>query len=156
MYQLPVIDNQLTKTQLSIIAQSVVHSLGENGNIIEAVETIAKMENLIKEIKASPEFKDYVRSEIEKYGKEITSNNGVKIELAEVATKYDFTQCNDSILSELEFKFSHLEDEIKKRKDFLKGLPREGVDIIDHDGEVKRLFPPSKSSTSSYKVSIAK
>jgi hypothetical protein len=145
---LPSITSNQTKTDLNIISEAFINELSEKGNTIPAVEIISKMEYLIKQIKASNEFIDLVRTEVEKYGKGLTTLTGVKIELAEVGTKYDFTQCNDDILCELEYQLSIYESKIKERKEFLKTISKEGIDVIAEGGEVKRIFPPSKSSTS--------
>lgn len=153
---LPSITNNQTKSDLNIISEAFINEISEKGNTINAVEIISKMEYLIKQIKSSNEFVELVRNEIEKYGKGLTTTTGVKIELAEVGTKYDFSQCNDDILCELEFQQSIFEMKIKERKEFLKTIAKEGIDIIAEGGEVKRIFPPSKSSTSSFKTTINK
>lgn len=156
MYQLPSISNDLSKGQIKIIAESVINELGESGRILEAAETLTKMETLCKEIRGNREFIDFVRDEIEKHGKEFVTANGVKLELAEVGTKYDYSQCNDDVLSELEFQLTIMEAKIKERQTFLKTLPARGMEIIKDGGEVALIFPPSKSSTSSYKTTIKK
>lgn len=153
---LPSITTYQTKTDLNIISEGFINEISENGNSIQALELIAKMEYLIKQIKGSNEFIDLLRTEVEKYGRGLTTPTGVKIELAEVGTKYDFSQCNDDILCELEYQLTFYETKVKERKDFLKTIAKEGIDIISEGGEVKRIFPPSKSSTSSFKTTISK
>lgn len=156
MYQLPAISNDLTKGQIKIIAEAVINELCESGRVLEAAETLTKMEVLCKEIRGNREFVNFVRDEIEKYGKEFTTNNGVKLELCESGTKYDYSQCNDDTLCELEFQLSILESKIKERQSFLKTLPLSGMEIIKDGGEVVRIFPPSKQSTSTYKTTLNK
>jgi len=153
---LPVISNELTKTQVKVIADQCVLKLTENGNIIQAIETMAKMELLIKEIKSSKAFSEYALSEISKYGKGLTTSAGTKIELAEVGTKYNFENCNDEILNKLNDQLESIETLIEERKDFLKTLPSSGMDIITTDGEVVKIYPPYKTSTSSFKTTISK
>ena len=48
-----------------------------------------------------------------------------------------------------------LEIQIKERQTWLKSLPASGIDILIGD-EICRVYPPSKSSTSSIKTTIAK
>lgn len=153
---LPSITTYQTKTDLNIISECFINEISQNGNSIQALELIAKMEYLIKQIKGSNEFIDLLRTEVEKYGRALTTPTGVKIELAEVGTKYDYSQCNDDILCELEYQLTFYETKVKERKDFLKTIAKEGIDIISEGGEVKRIFPPSKSSTSSFKTTISK
>jgi len=153
---LPSITTYQTKTDLNIISESFINQISEKGNSIEALEIISKMEYLIKRMKSNSEFIDLIRTEVEKYGKLLTTSTGVKIELAEVGTKYDFSQCNDDILCELEYQLTFYEAKVKERKDFLKTIAKEGMDVITEGGEVKRIFPPSKSSYSSFKTTISK
>jgi hypothetical protein len=128
----------------------------ENGNIIEAADMIAKIELFIKEIKGNPEYIDYLRYEVAKYGQSMTTATGTKIELSEVGTKYDYVFCEDDIYNELVIRRDALDEQIKERQQFLKTLPSEGIDIINEDGVVSRIYPPSKSSTSSVKCTIQK
>jgi hypothetical protein len=155
MYELPVVNNQLTKSQLKIIAEDSVERLTESGKLIESIETFAKIEWLIKEIKSNHNYIDSLRDEVSKHGKQVVTSYGTKIELAEVGTKYDYTNCGDSVLIELINELESLEMEIKERQTWLKSVPASGVDIIVND-EVCRIYPPSKSSTSSIKTTIAK
>jgi hypothetical protein len=70
--------------------------------------------------------------------------------------KYDYVFCEDDILNDLVISRLALEEQIKERQEFLKHLPSEGIEIISRYGEVKRIYPPSKSSTSSIKCTISK
>lgn len=153
---LPTITRDLSKGQIKRMADDSLHQLMENGNIIEAADMIAKMELFIKEIKSNPEYIDYLRYEVAKYGQSMTTSTGTKIELAEVGTKYDYVFCEDEIYNELTVRRDSLDEQIKERQQFLKTLPSEGIEIINEDGVVCRIYPPSKSSTSSVKCTIQK
>lgn len=155
MYNLPSISNQLTKTQLNIIAEDSVNSLLEQGYSIQSLELFSKMEYLIKEIKSNKDFIESVKDEISKYGKSYLSSTGTKIELAEVGVKYDYSKCGDVTLLKLMNEVEKLEEMIKERKEFLKNIPLSGLEVIFED-EVIRVYPPSKSSTTSFKTTIAK
>jgi hypothetical protein len=153
---LPTITHEINKTTLKKMASSTLDELMENGRIIEAADMIAKMEFFIKELKNNPEYVDYLRYEVAKYGGGHTTPSGTRIELAEVGTKYDYVFCEDDILNDMTIQREALDEQIKERQEFLKRLPSEGIDIITNYGEVKRIFPPSKSSTSSIKCTISK
>ena len=153
---LPTITHEINKTTLKRMASSTLDELMENGRIIEAADMIAKMEYFIKELKNNPEYVDYLRYEVAKYGGGHTTPSGTRIELAEVGTKYDYVFCEDDILNDMTIQRLALEEQIKERQEFLKRLPSEGIDIITNYGEVKRIYPPSKSSTSSIKCTISK
>jgi len=153
---LPTITHEVNKTTLKRMASTTMEELMENGRIIEAADMIAKMEFFMKELKNNPEYVDYLRYEVAKYGGAHTTPSGTRIELAEVGTKYDYVFCEDDILNDLVISRLALEEQIKERQEFLKNLPSEGIEIISRYGEVKRIYPPSKSSTSSIKCTISK
>jgi hypothetical protein len=156
-YSLPVISAGYTKTQLKIAADNVVNDIIENGNALPAAEALSAMESFVKEVKGNRQYIEFVRNEIAKHGKAANTPSGTKLELAEVGTKYDFTNCEDLILKKLEAEIFDLDCKLTERKDFLKKLPLSGLLITDEDtGETYKVYPPSKTSTSSYKVSIAK
>ena len=156
-YSLPVISAGYTKTQLKIAADSVVNDIIENGNALPAAEALSAMENFVKEVKGNKQYIDFVRDEIAKHGKSANTGSGTKIELAEVGTKYDFSKCEDPKIIELENKINYLDSELADRKDFLKTVPLSGLLVTDENtGETYKVYPPSKTSTSSYKVTIAK
>jgi hypothetical protein len=156
MYNLPVISNELTKNQIKIVAESCVQQLIDNGSVIESADAVAKMELLIKEIRANKDYVEAVRDEVTKFGKSVVTSSGTKIELAEVGTKYDFSVCNDSVLNQLETSITELELMLKERKEFLKTVSIGGLDMVTPEGELIRVYPPSKTSTSSFKSTIQK
>ena len=154
---LPTITSDLTKSQIKNISHQFIEAISDNGRIIETAELIAKMEAFIKEIRSSKDFIEMVRDEVTKEGsKAKVTVTGVKIELAETGVKYDFSQCNDYDLNCLLEESERLEVQIKERKEFLKLLPKAGVDVVTNFGEVIRIYPPSKSSTSNFKTTISK
>jgi hypothetical protein len=147
----------------------VKERIKENGyGLFEYVETIKFFEKLAKVISGDSssknpdeksgdtEFKDMIREEIKKYNGTYTTPRGVKFEMAETGTKYDFSKCGDSELPVLEVQAAEINALIKKRQEFLKTLPASGIDIITSDGEAIKIYPPSKTSTSSYKATLAK
>lgn len=156
MYNLPSVNPTLNKAQLHIMAESAVAEIGNKGGAIETCELLSKMELLIKEIKSNKDFIEYVRTEIGLFGKDYKTPSGTKIELAEVGVKYNYSNCNDIEIQELYQQEFELSEKIKKRQEFLKSLPYTGIEIVTPDGEVVKIYPPSKTSTSSVKTTIAK
>lgn len=136
------------------MADNSVMEIIDNGRILEAVELVSVMEQFIKEVKANTEYIDSVRTEVEKYGK-IKETESMKIELAEVGVKYNFDVCGDPIIKDLQWQLDILEAEVKERKEFLKTVPSGGMSLVMED-EIVTIYPPAKSSTSSYKTTIKK
>lgn len=155
---LPIISNELTKTQIKVIANQTANDIIEKGlDVTKIADTLAKMELFIKELKLNPEYIDTLIHEVSQYGKGMTTSTGTKLELAEVGTKYDFSQCNDNKLKQMELDYELLGEEITKRKEFLKALSPKGITELDEEtGEAVTLYPPSKSSKSSVKCTIVK
>lgn len=156
MYKLPELSNQITKTQLKIISNNMVADILNNGNVIESADAISKMEMLIKEIKGNAEWIDYLREEVAKSGASVTTSSGTRIELAEVGVKYDYSVCQDDMLIDLLHQQEQIDTLVKDRQTFLKTIPVSGLDIVTTEGEVKKIYPPSRSSTSSIKTTISK
>lgn len=156
MYQLPTLTNGISKSQLKIMADLSLQEIFENGKIIEAAEALSVMENFIKELRGNKQFTDYVRDEIAKNGKQLETQSA-KIELAETGVKYNFDNCGDPIYEQLEQQLQSIEADLKDRKEFLKTVPTSGLAVINEQtGELNTIYPPSKSSTSTYKITLKK
>ena len=156
MYNLPTINTSLSKTDLKVIAEAFISQVEESGKGIESAELLSKMEYLIKEIRANKEFIEFIRDEIAKNGSNVTTSTGTKIELSEAGVRYDYSNCGDKIWNGLIADKEYIESKIKEREAFLKALPYEGLDTFDENGEVFKLYPPSKSSTRTFKTTLAK
>lgn len=130
---------------------------------LEVINFFIKIKSYISgdkqaKIPEDKEFIELVREEIGKHPKgKFTSARGVTFETAETGTAYDFGKCDDPVLVQLEADGAAITERLKARKEFLKTLPLEGLDVLDKDsGEVTKIFPPSKSSNSSYKITLPK
>lgn len=153
---LPTIQKDYNKEELTKIAANCVNELMENGRILEVHEFITKMEYFIKQLKDNDSYHDYLLDEVCKYGKSHTTSTGTRIELAEVGIKYDYSVCEDDTHNELVIKKMALEEHIKDRQTFLKTIPESGLEIVAEGGEMKRIYPPIRSSQSSVKTTISK
>jgi len=63
----------------------------------------------------------------------------------EIGSKYDYSECNDQVLNKLLEKQTELNEEIKKRQEFLKKLPNNFTLVDEETGEVSVIKPPVKS-----------
>lgn len=115
---------------------------------------VKAMEEIIKEITSDPQYRDALLDESAKYGRTFERYNG-KFSIKETGTRYDYSQCGDPDLAELYQKKAELDAKIKAREAFIKMLPVEGIDIVTEDGELRKIYPPAKSSTTSVTVSLS-
>lgn len=156
----------LSKATATGFHQSVRQLIYDTGNgLFEYVETVKFMAalndqifgNSSSKIEPDKEFINYLREQITQNGEKsiYKSQRGVKFENAETGTSYDFSKCADPILAELEAHEAEAREAVKARREFLKNVPAEGLEILQGD-ELIKIFPPSKSSKSSVKVSLPK
>lgn len=156
----------LSKENAASFHNKMKELIYERGDGLKYIETIKFFEALNKQIngdktaKIEPdtEFIDYIRDEIKNSGtgKDCITQRGVKFTLAETGTTPDFSQCNSPELDDLEAEAKVIADKLKAHKDMLKTLPISGMDIITKDGESVKIYPPSKFSKSSFKVTLPK
>jgi hypothetical protein len=69
--------------------------------------------------------------------------------------KYDYSGCGDIQWEMMDAEMKGLKDRITEREKFLKNLPLEGIEVR-HEDQLIHVYPPSKSSTSSFKITLAK
>lgn len=157
---IPVISRQNAQTFHNQVKERIKET-GEG--LFEYIETLKFFEKLKEVIsgregqEGDKEIRQMVRDEIVKYGKEFKTKREAKFELAETGTKYDFSKCGDMTLKTLEEALEIAKANLKERQEFLKNLPLAGFDSVDLEtGAVVKLYPPSKSSTSSYKITLPK
>lgn len=155
----------LSKTNAEAFHQQMKSVIKETGyglfEYIEVIRFFEKLKDYVNgnsqsKIEPDRELVGMIRDEVQKYGKVFTTPRGVKFELAETGTKYDYSNCNDQELVELEGQLEVLKEKVKTRQEFLKTVPQEGLDIITGHGEPVKIFPPTKTSNSSFKVSLPK
>lgn len=162
---IPVISKQNART----FHNQVKDRIKETGEgLFEYLETLKFFEKLKEVISGNSqsknpeeqegdkELKQMVRDEIVKYGKGFETKRGVKFDLSETGTKYDYSKCGDPVIIELGVVLESAKIKIKERQEFLQTVPVEGLDILTEGGEVSKIYPPSKSSTSSYKITLPK
>jgi hypothetical protein len=145
---------QTNKEERISFASQVIQSVTEGqANPLNVHLQLKAMEDIIDTIKNDVGYKNSVLQYAEQSGKSFEYQNA-KIDIREVGVKYDFSNCNDSLYLELESQQADLKDKVKQRAEFLKKAPIEGTKIVDDNGEVVTVYPPSKSSTTSIVVTL--
>lgn len=129
-----------TKEQVKMFSEIVINEV-EAGNVnpLDLKAQLKFIEKSIEEINNG--IKDLMLKEAAKHGKSF-EYKGWKIEEAETGVRYDFS--GDLLHSELSKK-------IKEHEAFLKGL-KEPITVVDEEtGEIKKVYPPIKKSTTTLK-----
>lgn len=142
----------LSKSQIKLNVDTALEQMLDNGDALKIVETVSAMETFIKELKERKEFKEYAREELLKHGGKYVSPSGAMIEVAETGVKYDYA--NDNKWQELNRVAEEATEARKKHEEVLKKIPAGKLLVDDDSGEV--FCGPSKTSTSSYKVTLAR
>lgn len=132
-------------------------------NMVEMFKFIDEVGSSVKakaDLNGKYKFVDLVRDEITRNsenGKSCTSKYGTKLELAETGAKYDYSACGDPEWDEINKKFKEIEIQRKKREKFLQTISDKGMTLVNEDtGDITKLFPPIKTSTSSFKQTLLK
>ncbi len=110
------------------------------------------MEDIIERVKK--ETADHQLRESEKYPEKAFEYSGAKIEKSELGTKYNYSGSNDPIYNHRKQIADAANEQLKEREEFLKALKEPLILVDDESGEVARIVPPLKTSTTGLKVSI--
>lgn len=139
-----------SKEEIKTYAKSIKDMFlsGENENLLQ-FKALKVFESIIKEALLDKEIKKSVLNAAEKYGKNIELY-GCEYSICEAGTKYDYSNCNDDILNQLEDAKAKLEEQIKEHQEFLKTIGNK--EIYNEQGV--RLNAPTKTSETIVKIKI--
>jgi hypothetical protein len=141
-----------TKSEIEVFSNKLINEL-ESGyvNPLELLRYQKCIEKVFDKVKET--LTKLAREEAEKHGAKQFEFKGVKMELAEVGTKYDYSNCNDFVLGQLTESVNTFSEMKKQRETMLKAI-KEPMNLISDDGEPYTVYPPTKTSTSSIKVTV--
>lgn len=139
-----------TKSDIKIASDMIIQQV-ESGeaNPIEVALQLKVLEELVKETREK--LNEYTLAELQKHPQSKSSIHGAKIETAETGVKYDYS--GDSAWAELKARNELSATMLKQREDILKKIPA-GFSLVDENGEA--AIGPTKTSTTSYKITLAK
>jgi len=104
---------------------------------------LKNLEETVNAIRKHPEVKELVLEEAEKFTEKSFAYKGVLVTKTS-RTNYDYSDCNDSILSDLKDREKEIKQGIKERENFLKGI-KPDMEIADvRTGEL--LVAPKTTS----------
>ena len=143
--------NPTTKEQIDTFTDKLVGEVS-NGSA-SALEVHLKLTALEKCFKS---VKDRINSmtmdEVNLHPEKTFELFGNKIEKAELGVKYDFSNCGDPVLSELDSQIKDLTRLKKEREDMIKHIHGSLHVTVEETGEMVEIFAPLKTSTSGIKV----
>lgn len=148
---------------ITTITQPVSHYVNsmieavENGEIspMDLYVNLKKAGKIIDSVLDSETVKESVTREYQRYGTREVDYKGGTLVQSETGVKFDYSGCQDRVITELELMKKELDEKIKARQKYLKTLPPEGVTIVDEEtGEVNTLYPPSRSSLTTIKATV--
>lgn len=142
-----------TKSEISNFSDMLLTAIN-NGDIdpLKIQVQLRAIESVIKKVNESESYKYAIRESAEKYGSKSFTAFGAKVELAETGTKYDFSNCNHLEYNDICEKIKALEMAKKDIETTLKTIKQPTPFIIY--GEAVEVTPPTKSSTSSIKITF--
>ena len=143
---------ETTKEQRISFADQLMQDI-EDGrkNPLEVHAQIKGMEDVVKEITGRDTYKKYVLDEALTYGQKSFQFHNAKIEIKEVGVKWDYSQCNDTTLSEMQQQADALSAKIKDRQKFLQTIPECGM----ADPETgNMIYRAAKQSTTSVAITL--
>jgi hypothetical protein len=144
-----------TKEQINQFAELTINSIiAGNVDPLKIDIQLKAIEETIKKIRSDAQIKTAILKEAEKYGQKSFSFQGCKIQVTELGSKYDFSNCNDVILKRLENQSENLNVEIKNRQEYLKFCKPGSPQIDPETGEAFEVYPPVKNSTTGLKYTF--
>lgn len=142
----------ISKKEIENVSNVIVQLVNDGElnamNVIINLKFLSDAFNSIRDKLTEP-----VRTAIEQYGKEVTMK-GVKLELAETGVKYDYS--NDAHWERLNASLKSAQRLCKDREKYLQGVTHKIVEVDEETGETMEIFPPIKTSKSSFKINIPK
>lgn len=147
-----------TKSEQESLASYFVKNV-LNGEIsaIEAVVQMKSISDAISLFLKNNEVRESAIRELDRYGKgETHSYKGATIQIKETSVKYDFEGCNDPVWNKLNNAKKDINEKIKNRESYLKLINGSKTEIDEETGEIYTIYPPSRSSSTSYAITFKK
>ena len=140
-----------TKAQIEVFKNMVIEELYSGQyDILEIAIKLKALENTIKEILSDNRYKDITVNELEKHPKGKALYNNAELQVCETGVKYDYSNCNDTVLKDLSNEINRLTELKKARENWLKSIDAGTPD--QQTGEI--LNPPAKKSVTNIKITL--
>lgn len=120
-----------------------------NYNLLDIWHYFKASNRLFKELLDDEDILKATILEAEKQGSKSFKKNDVNFTIKEAGTKYDYSECNDIVLNEINKQLALIEKAKKEREEFLKTIKSE---VYDNNGN--QLFAPVKTSKTTLEVRL--
>lgn len=141
-----------TKEQLkSFQAEIKQEILFSSADPLEVLKRFKYLEKILKFVFNDKEINECFLNEAEKRESKTFIENDCEYSIKEVGTKYDYSQCNDVILDDINQQIKELTKKKSERETLLKSLGNNSIADAETGQE---LYPPSKTSTTKLCVKI--
>jgi len=147
---------ETTKEQRESFALDLIDKI-DSGNVdpLKVHLQVKCMEDVVKLINANTNYKKAILESAENVSQKSFQFHNAKFEIKETGVKYDFSKCEDEVLTRLYSQQSELDAKVKSRESMLKTVSAKGMIITDEEtGETFTVYPPAKSSTTSVAVTL--
>ena len=155
---LPGIFTGIAPTKADIIEQCqvIIDNINEGGDVnpLRVATSMKAVELAMQTIKAG--ISSAILDEASKYDTKTFEFDGHSVGVREGGIKYDYSLCCDPALAKLESTAKFTADSIKERQAFLKTIKDQMTIVDDESGEVFTVLPPTKSSITTYSITLNK
>lgn len=146
---------ETNKAQRQDFISKTIEAIEEGGaNPLKVHLQIKAAEDIIKGLTSNEKYRNLILDEASKNGKAFELYNA-KFSIKETGSKYDYAQCGDNELEQMQAQMDALSEKIKARQKFLQNIPESGLaEVNEETGDVNTLYRPTKSSTTSVTVQL--
>ena len=142
-----------TKEQVTIFAAQLISDV-EAGvtNPLTLHSQIIILEKALSQVKDA--IKEMVLTEAEKHGAKSFDYNGCRVDIKELGTKYDYSRTEDAEWNQLFTEEKKYQEKKRERESFLKNIKGHLTIVDEETGEVSKIYPPIKTSTTGITVTL--
>jgi len=136
----------LNKASIKSLSQSIISEVMDgNQDGLEVLIATKKAKKFFEEIEEN--LKGYVYSKPYASKGEILKIFGTEVQRKELGVKWNYDNCGDVV-------YNRLKQQLKDREAYLKAVLKPVEETDEDTGEVYTIYPPVKTSTDGYEISI--
>jgi hypothetical protein len=148
----PVFKSGLRKKDIANLVERAVERTLEEGNVFQAAEALAAMEEFAKNLRKDERYIQYLRDELAKHHGRYQGNSGSKIEICEAGVTYDYSSSGEWRVLDEEIKL--LTERKKAVEEKLRKIAPGKMIVDEETGEITEA--PLKRSVSTYRITLAR